>query len=86
MGHDRERARRVFEASCAPIMEHVWENHVPTRISSEVAATKEALVQLGQLPSSRVRPPAIDVDDTVRAAIRRGLLEAGLLSDKVVAI
>jgi 4-hydroxy-tetrahydrodipicolinate synthase len=76
---DRTRARKIFQASCAPIMEYVWENHLPTRISSEVAATKEALVQLGQLPSSRVRPPAVDVDDTVRAAIRRGLLESGLL-------
>jgi 4-hydroxy-tetrahydrodipicolinate synthase len=77
---DRGRARKVFQSSCAPIMEHVWENHLPTRVSSEVAATKEALVQLGQLPSSRVRPPSVDVDETVRAAIRRGLLESGLLS------
>lgn len=76
---DRERARKVFTASCVPIMARVWENHIPTRISSEVAATKEALVQLGQLPSSRVRPPAIDVSDAVRAEIRLGLVEAGLL-------
>jgi 4-hydroxy-tetrahydrodipicolinate synthase len=76
---DRERARKVFAESCAPIMARVWENHVPTRVSSEVAATKEALVQLGQLPSSRVRPPAIDVSEAVRAEIRLGLVEAGLL-------
>jgi 4-hydroxy-tetrahydrodipicolinate synthase len=82
---DRERLRKIFRERCAPIMEHVWENHLPTRMSSEVAATKEALVQLGQLPSSRVRPPAIDVDDTTRAAIRRGLDEAGLLREAVAA-
>lgn len=76
---DRERARKVFTASCAPIMARVWENHIPTRVSSEVAATKEALVQLGQLPSSRVRPPAVDVSEAVRAEIRLGLVEAGLL-------
>lgn len=84
LAHDRDRAREVF-ARCAPIMARVWENHLPTRISSEVAATKEALVQLGQLPSSRVRPPAIDVSDTVRAEIRLGLQEAGLLARQSVA-
>jgi 4-hydroxy-tetrahydrodipicolinate synthase len=81
LAHDRERVRAAY-ARCAPIMARVWENHLPTRISSEVAATKEALVQLGQLPSSRVRPPAVDVGDAVRAEIRLGLLEAGLLRDE----
>jgi 4-hydroxy-tetrahydrodipicolinate synthase len=81
---DRSRARQVF-ARCAPIMARVWENHLPTRVSSEVAATKEALVQLGQLPSSRVRAPAIDVDDAVRAEIRLGLIEAGLLRETAAA-
>jgi 4-hydroxy-tetrahydrodipicolinate synthase len=84
LAHDRDHASRIF-ARCAPIMARVWENHVPTRISSEVAATKEALVQLGQLPSSRVRPPAVDVSDSVRAEIRLGLQEAGLLAVKSVA-
>lgn len=77
---DSERTKQVF-ALCAPIMARVWENHVPTRMSSEVAATKEALVQLGQLPASRVRPPAVDVSDAVRAEIHLGLVEAGLLRD-----
>jgi 4-hydroxy-tetrahydrodipicolinate synthase len=84
LARDRERARKVF-ARCAPIMARVWENHLPTRISSEVAATKEALVQLGQLPSSRVRAPAVDVSDAVRAEIRLGLVEAGLLRDSAMA-
>jgi 4-hydroxy-tetrahydrodipicolinate synthase len=84
LAHDRERTQKIF-ARCAPIMARVWENHVPTRISSEVAATKEALVQLGQLPSSRVRPPAVDVSDAVRAEIRLGLEEAGLLREGAVA-
>jgi 4-hydroxy-tetrahydrodipicolinate synthase len=80
LARDAERTRKIF-ARCAPIMARVWENHLPTRISSEVAATKEALVQLSQLPSSRVRPPAIDVSDEVRAEIRLGLVEAGLLRE-----
>jgi dihydrodipicolinate synthase/N-acetylneuraminate lyase len=82
--HDRARARKVF-ARCAPIMARVWENHAPTRISSEVAATKQALVQLGQLPSSRVRPPAVDVSNAVRDEIHIGLIEAGLLTEAAVA-
>ena len=76
---DLETARKIFLNGCAPLMARVWENHLPTRISSEVAATKEALVQMGQLPSSRVRPPAIDVSDAVRAEIRLALIEAGLI-------
>jgi len=81
LARDRKRTQDVF-ARCAPIMARVWENHLPTRISSEVAATKEALVQLGRLPSSRVRPPAVDVSDAIRAEIHLGLLEAGLVRER----
>ncbi len=63
-------------------MEKVWENHQPTRFVSEVASTKEALVQMGQLPSSRVRPPAVGMTDEVRREIRLGLLQAGLLAEQ----
>ncbi len=82
---DRERVRKVYREHCAPIMARVWENHLPTRISSEVAATKEALVQMGLMPSSRVRPPAVDVSDAVKAEIRLGLIEAGLIAETVAA-
>lgn len=75
---DADETAAVYRR-CAPIMASVWENHQPTRISSEVSATKEALVQQGLFPSSRVRPPLIEVDDKVRAEIRAGLIEAGLL-------
>jgi 4-hydroxy-tetrahydrodipicolinate synthase len=77
---DRARLRRLFEQRCAPIMARVWENHQPTRFTSEVAATKEALVQLGQMPSSRVRAPALDVDAGVREQVRLALVESGLLA------
>lgn len=79
---DRERTRMLFEQHCAPIMARVWENHLPTRMTSEVAATKEALVQMGQLPSSRVRPPAVGMTDDIRAQVRLGLAEAGLIDGK----
>lgn len=80
---DTRRTAEIFERHCAPIMRWVWENHQPTRISSEVAATKEALTQLGLMPSSRVRPPAIDVDATTRAEITRGLHESGLVQSQL---
>ncbi|MDO9090288.1 MAG: dihydrodipicolinate synthase family protein [Burkholderiaceae bacterium] len=68
---------------CAPIMESVWENHHFKRPTSEVASHKEALVQLGQLPSSRVRAPSIGVTPEVREEIRAGLLASGLLEEKM---
>jgi 4-hydroxy-tetrahydrodipicolinate synthase len=76
---EHERTQQIFTQRCAPIMAHVWENHQPTRATSEVAATKEALVQLGRLPSSRVREPAVGVTEAVRADVRQGLIEAGLI-------
>jgi 4-hydroxy-tetrahydrodipicolinate synthase len=78
--HDVDRTRELF-SRCAPIMSSVWENHKPTRITSEVSATKEALVQMGLFPSSRVRPPLLEVTNLVRAEIRVGLVEAGLVHD-----
>jgi 4-hydroxy-tetrahydrodipicolinate synthase len=68
---------------CAPIMESVWENHHFKRPTSEVASHKEALVQLGELPSSRVRQPSVGVTPEVREEIRVGLLAAGLLKEKI---
>ncbi len=68
---------------CAPIMESVWENHHFKRPTSEVASHKEALVQLGELPSSRVRPPSVGVTPEVGEEIRVGLLAAGLLIEQI---
>ncbi len=75
---DSARTTALMER-CAPIMESVWENHHFKRPTSEVASHKEALVQLGQLPLSRVRPPSIGVTSEVRDEIRAGLLASGLL-------
>lgn len=79
------RAREIFTRHCAPLMARLWENHKPTRLSSTVSAAKEAWVQLGKMPSSRVRAPIIAVDDKVRAEIRLGLIEAGLLAPQSAA-
>ncbi|MFC0534038.1 dihydrodipicolinate synthase family protein [Phytohabitans kaempferiae] len=78
-GGDAERARQVFLGRCVPLMDTVFENQEPTELRSEAASTKEALVQLGQFASSRVRPPACDVDDEARAEIGATLERIGLL-------
>lgn len=40
---------------------------------------KEALVMLGRLPSSRVRLPFVDLNETERAQVRSALVQAGML-------
>jgi 4-hydroxy-tetrahydrodipicolinate synthase len=40
---------------------------------------KEALVLLGRIPAANVRPPLTPVSATERQAIRRALVESGLL-------
>jgi dihydrodipicolinate synthase/N-acetylneuraminate lyase len=76
-----DQARDLFVRSCLPLMEAVFENQVPRGLASEASATKEALVQLGQLPSSRVRLPAVEVSSGRKRAIQRALVRAGLLAD-----
>jgi len=76
---DRQAASAVFEKACKPLMASVFENQQPKRLTNEAAATKEALVLLGQIPSSRVRPPAVDVDAAVTAEILQSLRDAELL-------
>ncbi|MDZ4293835.1 MAG: dihydrodipicolinate synthase family protein [Hydrogenophaga sp.] len=81
---DRAGARFLFDKVCRPLMKAVFENQQPVRRTSEVAATKEALVQLGEISSSRVRPPAIGVTQAVREEIRTALISAELLSTAAV--
>lgn len=76
---DRGAADALYEKICKPLMASVFENQQPTRLVAESAATKEALVQLGRIPSARVRPPAMDVDAATRAVIRAALIDAGLV-------
>lgn len=59
-------------------MEVVFENQEPSSPTSEVASVKEALVQLGQIPNSLVRPPAVNVTENHRINVRHGLQIAGL--------
>jgi 4-hydroxy-tetrahydrodipicolinate synthase len=77
---DLAKADALFERVCKPLMASIFENQQPKRLTSEAAATKEALVQLGCIPSATVRMPAIAADDEVKAEIREALHAAGLLA------
>jgi 4-hydroxy-tetrahydrodipicolinate synthase len=76
---DRRAADALYDKICKPLMASVFENQKPTRLVAESAATKEALVQLGKIPSARVRPLAMDVDAATRSMIRASLIAAGLV-------
>ena len=81
---DAETARRIYNKVCIPLMDAVFENQEATSPTSEAACVKQALVQLGQIPSSRVRPPAVDVTEEHRARIGHALATAGLLEKSLV--
>jgi 4-hydroxy-tetrahydrodipicolinate synthase len=76
---DQDAADRLYDRVCLPLMASVFENQQPNRLSSEIAATKEALVMLGRIPNALVRPFALGVDDAARSEIHAALLGAGLL-------
>ena len=76
---DDAAADALFDRVCRPLMSSVFENQQPKRLTSEAAAVKEALCQLGEIPCPAARAPAFPVDDDVRAEIRDALDSAGLL-------
>lgn len=71
----------IFDKICRPLMASVFENQKPTRATHETACVKEALVQLGEIPSARIRPPAVPVTDAIAREIHEALISAGLLAD-----
>jgi 4-hydroxy-tetrahydrodipicolinate synthase len=81
MSNDAATASRIHREFCIPLMDGVFENQEPSSPTSEVASVKEALVQLGQIPSSRVRPPAVGVTAEHRAHVSRALLASGLIKE-----
>lgn len=76
---NEKAADAVFDKVCRPLMAAVFENQLPKRAASETACVKEALVQLGEIPSARIRSPAVPVDEGVAQEIRQALFSAGLL-------
>ncbi len=77
---DAKDAEALFDRVCRPLMRSLFEDQRPVRLTSEAAAMKEALFQLGEIASSAVRAPAIVPDEAVRHEIRESLQNAGLHS------
>ena len=74
-----QRAKEIFHHVCIPLMAALFENQQPKSLVNPFAATKEALMQLGQLRCAQVRPPLVKPDGARKAAIRRALVDGGLL-------
>jgi dihydrodipicolinate synthase/N-acetylneuraminate lyase len=75
-----QRAREIFRRVCQPLMDALFENQRHKSLVNPFAATKEALVQLGELRCAQMRPPCIKPDGPRKEAIRRALIDAGLLN------
>jgi 4-hydroxy-tetrahydrodipicolinate synthase len=74
-----QRAKEIFQRVSIPLMDALFENQQPKTLVNPFAATKEALVQLGQLRCAQVRPPVVTPDGARKMAIKRALIGAGLL-------
>jgi 4-hydroxy-tetrahydrodipicolinate synthase len=80
---DAQRAKEIFHRVCIPLMAALFENQQPKTLVNPFAATKEALMQLGQLRCAQVRPPLVKPDGARKAAIRQALVDGGLLKTSV---
>lgn len=74
-----QRAKEIHNGFAVPLMRGIFEYHMHWSATCPFGATKEALVQLGQFPSSWVRPPSVLVSERKKAEIRTALAQAGLL-------
>lgn len=54
-----QRAKEIYARVARPIMRAVFEDHEPKTPISPFAATKEALVLMGEMRSARVRLPSV---------------------------
>jgi 4-hydroxy-tetrahydrodipicolinate synthase len=82
---DARKAKAIHNAFAVPLMRAIFEYHVHRTPTCPFGATKEALVQLGEFPSSFVRAPGVNVNDAKRTEIRAALVEAGLLRSAATA-
>ena len=79
---DARNAKELHNNFAVPLMDAVYEYQLQRSPFSTSSANKEALVQLGEIQSSWVRPPALSVDKGRKESIRLGLQKAGLLMAK----
>lgn len=75
-----DTAVKLFRQRCLPLTRSIFENQLHQTPTSAFGATKEALYQLGELSSPRLRAPGIPPTPEIKERIRRGLAEAGLLT------
>ncbi|MEK7875141.1 MAG: dihydrodipicolinate synthase family protein [Pseudomonadota bacterium] len=74
-----QKAKEIHNSFALPLMDALYEYQLHRTPIAPPSANKEALVQLGELSSSWVRPPAVNVDKAKQEAIRFALAKAGLL-------
>ncbi len=77
-----QKAKEIHNAFAVPLMDALYEYQLQRTPASSCSANKEALVQLGELHSSWVRPPAISVGAERKNLIRFALEKTGLLLEK----
>lgn len=74
-----DEAVRIFKEKALPLTSSIFENQTRTTATSVFGATKEALYQLGELKSPRLRAPGVAPTAEIKERIRAGLVAAGLL-------
>lgn len=74
-----QKAKEINDSFAVPLMDAIYEYQLQRTAISPASSNKEALVQLGELHSSWVRPPAVCVNQAKKEEIRRALLKVGLL-------
>ena len=79
---DARKAKEIHNNFAVPLMDAIYEYQLQRTPISSCSANKEALVQLGEIQSSWVRPPALSADKARKESIRLGLQKAGLLMAK----
>jgi 4-hydroxy-tetrahydrodipicolinate synthase len=79
---DARTAKAIHNDFAVPLMDAIYEYQLQKSPVSTCSANKEALVQLGEIQSSWVRPPALSVTQARKDSIRQGLQKAGLLMTK----
>jgi 4-hydroxy-tetrahydrodipicolinate synthase len=80
-----QKAKEIHNSFALPLMDALYEYQLHRTPIAPPSANKEALVQLGELSSSWVRPPAVNVDKAKKEAIRFALAKAGLLLSRAAA-
>jgi 4-hydroxy-tetrahydrodipicolinate synthase len=74
-----QKAKEIHNSFALPLMDALYEYQLQRTATSTPASIKEALVQLGELSSSWVRLPAVNVDQAKKDEVRAALIKTGLL-------